>query len=94
MDSPYCREWMQAMQEELHAISSNATWEIVDIPSDGNLITAKWVFKIKFDNKGELERFKARLVARGFNQKYGVDFEGTFAPVLKIASLRLIVALA
>ncbi|GMF80546.1 unnamed protein product [Phytophthora fragariaefolia] len=94
MSSPYWREWWQAIVEELRAILKNATWEVVDIPTDGNVISAKWVFKLKFDNKGELERFKARLVARGFTQKFGIDFTETFAPVLKIASLRSIVALA
>ncbi|KAE9052590.1 Retrovirus-related Pol polyprotein from transposon TNT 1-94 [Phytophthora rubi] len=94
MSSPYWREWWQAIEEELRAISKNATWEVVDIPTDGNVISAKWVFKLKFDNKGELERFKARLVGRGFTQKFGIDFAETFAPVLKIASLRFIVALA
>ncbi|GMF61722.1 unnamed protein product [Phytophthora fragariaefolia] len=61
--SPHWHKWTRAMQEELKAIAGNATWEIVETPRDGNLISAKWVFKIKFDSRGELERFKARLVA-------------------------------
>ncbi|GMF54260.1 unnamed protein product [Phytophthora fragariaefolia] len=79
MSSPYWREWWQAVEVELRAISMNATWELVDIPTDGNIISAKWMFKLKFDNKDELERFKARLVVRSFAQKFGIDFAETFS---------------
>ncbi|POM64986.1 Copia protein, partial [Phytophthora palmivora] len=82
------------MEKELADLQANGTWELVETPTDANVVTSKWVYKIKFASNGELERFKARLVARGFTQKFGVDFEATFAPVLKISSLRLITALA
>ncbi|OWZ02712.1 Integrase, catalytic core protein [Phytophthora megakarya] len=94
MKSLHWHEWEQAMKEELRAILENDTWEVVDISKAGTLISRKWVFKVTFDSRRELERFKARIVAHGFSQKFGIDFIETFAPVLKITSLRLIVVLA
>jgi len=82
------------MDKELAELNANGTWELVDAPDGANIVTSKWVYKIKFGSNGELERFKARLVARGFTQRYGVDFESTFSLVLKISSLRFIVMLA
>lgn len=58
------------------------------------MVDQKWVLKLKFDSEGDIERFKARLVARGFSLKYGVDFTETFAPVIKMSSVRLFFALA
>uniref|UniRef100_H3GJF0 Reverse transcriptase Ty1/copia-type domain-containing protein n=1 Tax=Phytophthora ramorum TaxID=164328 RepID=H3GJF0_PHYRM len=78
------------MDKELADLQANGTWKLVDTPENVNLVTAKWVYKIKFSSNGELERFKARLVARGFTQKFGVDFDATFSPVRKLSSLRLI----
>ncbi|OWZ06851.1 Integrase, catalytic core protein [Phytophthora megakarya] len=92
--SQYWQQWKEAMDQELADLQANGTWELVETPKNANLVTSKWVYKIKFSSKGELERFKARLVARGFTQKFGVDFDATFSPVLKLSSLRFIVMLA
>ncbi|GMF16530.1 unnamed protein product [Phytophthora fragariaefolia] len=90
-------EWPQrkaAIEKELQVLQANGTWEVAKAPAGTNVVSSKWVFKIKFNSRGELERFKARLVARGFSQRYGVGFEDTYPPVLKTASLRFLAALA
>ena len=70
------------------------TWDVVERPPGKNIVGCKWVFKIKKDSEGRIAKYKARLVARGFTQVYGVDYTETFAPVAKLASLRTILALA
>eukprot|EP00253_Pinus_taeda_P020154 PITA_20154 len=72
------------MDEEIEAIEKNDTWDLVDLQKDKNLIGVKWVYKIKLNEKGEIDRFKARLVAKGFSQQLGIDFGETFAPVARL----------
>src|SRR6185436_5884501 len=74
-------EWQAAMTEELAALERTCTWDIVPLPSHAVPITCKWVFKIKTKSDGSIERYKARLVARGFQQTQGLDYDETFAPV-------------
>ncbi|GJX19485.1 ribonuclease H-like domain-containing protein [Tanacetum coccineum] len=73
--------WINAMNEELHALYENNTWELCDLPAGRKPIGSKWVYRIKYMSSGEIERFKARLVAKGFGQKEGIDYEETFSPV-------------
>ena len=87
-------EWKKAIEEELNAHKKNVTWTVMKKNNNMNVIDAKWIFKKKKNEKGEVKKYKARLVARGFNQEYGIDYLETFAPVLKIKSLRLIIALS
>lgn len=91
---PEWPEWKAAIEKELQDLQANGTWEVVRRPVGENMISSKWVFRIKFNSRGELERFKARLVARGFSQRFGIDFEETYSPVLKLTSLRFLAALA
>ena len=66
---------------------------VVDPPIGRKIIGSKWVFKCKVDENGDMERYKARLVARGFNQKYGFDYDETFSPVIRFESIRSVMAL-
>ena len=81
------------MDEELGSIKDNDTWELVDLPNNHKAIGLKWVYKIKKDAEGKLVKHKARLVAKGYVQEQGVDFEEVFAPVARMESVRLLIAL-
>jgi hypothetical protein len=87
-------KWQEAIKVELQNLKMNGTWELVERPSEGNVVDSKWVFRIKKNAAGEIEKYKARLVARGFTQIYGVDYYETYAPVAKLATFRLITAIA
>eukprot|EP00268_Persea_americana_P015414 TRINITY_DN17101_c0_g1_i5.p1 TRINITY_DN17101_c0_g1~~TRINITY_DN17101_c0_g1_i5.p1 ORF type:complete len:525 (+),score=94.13 TRINITY_DN17101_c0_g1_i5:1509-3083(+) len=87
-------EWQEAMQEEISALNKNSTWELVPKPKNAELVTCKWVYKLKKRADGTIDRHKARLVARGFSQQYGVDYEETFSPVAKMVTIRTIISLA
>ncbi|GAU34193.1 hypothetical protein TSUD_162940 [Trifolium subterraneum] len=87
-------KWINAMIEELDSIEKNDTWSLVDLPHGKKAIDVKWVFKVKVNTQGEVTRYKARLVARGFLQKKGIDFDEVFAPVARIETIRLVVGLA
>jgi len=87
------KEWECAMQEEYNSLMANNTWTLVPFPLGRKPVFCKWVFKIKQGVNGEVERYKARLVARGFTQTYGVDYNETFVPIEKFTSIRCILAL-
>ncbi|GKA24628.1 ribonuclease H-like domain-containing protein [Tanacetum coccineum] len=76
------------MNQEIDALLKNGTWETVDLPKDRKAIGSKWIFKIKYRFSGEIDRYKARLVAQGFGQKEGINYEETFSPVVKIVTVR------
>ena len=80
--------WVQAMDEEMNSIEKNDTWDLVDLPNNKSLIGVKWVYKTKVNEKGEIDRFKSRLVAKGFSQQPGIDFGETFSPVARLATVR------
>ncbi|KAK3137468.1 hypothetical protein QOZ80_5BG0452680 [Eleusine coracana subsp. coracana] len=86
--------WRAAMQSEMDAVAENRTWEVADLPHGQRAITLKWVFKLKRDEAGAIVKHKARLVARGFVQQEGIDFDDAFAPVARMESVRLLLALA
>lgn len=87
-------QWHESMVAEYNALITNGTWELVDLPSDRRPIKCKWVFNLKRDKSGKVERYKSRLVAKGCSQRFGVDYTETFSSVVRYSSLRLILALA
>lgn len=87
-------KWSESMQAEYNALMANGTWKLVDLPCGRRPIRSKWVFTIKHDKSGNVERYKSRLVAKGCAQRFGLDYNETFSPVLRHSSLRLILALA
>jgi hypothetical protein len=82
------------MQQEMDPIEYNRTWELVDLPASHRPITLKWVFKLKKNEARELVKHKARLVARGFVQQEGIDYDDVFTPVACIESIYILLALA
>lgn len=86
--------WCRAMDEEINSIVENETWIMVDPPKDQKPIGLKWVYKIKKDPSGAIVKHKARLVAKGYVQRQGIDYEEVYAPVARLETVRLLVALA
>ena len=82
------------MQEKVKALNKDQTWEFVSKQENCKPITCKWVCRLKRKSDGSVDRCKARLVARGFSQSYGLDYEETFSPVAKMVTLRSIFSLA
>jgi hypothetical protein len=86
--------WRKAMEEEMHALDLNHTWDLVNKPAGTSIVGCRWVFTVKQNPNGTVDRLKARLVAKGFTQTYGLDYTETFSPVAKLNSIRIIISLA
>ncbi|GJZ18774.1 retrovirus-related pol polyprotein from transposon TNT 1-94 [Tanacetum coccineum] len=86
--------WVVAMQEELNQFVANDVWELVPLPISQSVIGTKWVFRNKLDENGIVSRNKARLVAQGYNQQEGIDYDETYAPVARLESIRILLAIA
>ncbi|GKB48715.1 ribonuclease H-like domain-containing protein, partial [Tanacetum coccineum] len=87
-------QWRNVMYDEYNALVKNGTWLLVPRPGDVNMVRSMWLFKHKFHADGTLSRYKARLVANGSSQQLGVDFDETFSPVVKPATIRTVLSLA
>ncbi|GKE80340.1 ribonuclease H-like domain-containing protein, partial [Tanacetum coccineum] len=86
--------WRDAMYDEYNALIKNGTWILVPKPPNVNVVRSMWLFRHKYHADGLLSRYKARLVANGCNQQYGVDCSDTFSPVVKPATIRTVLSLA
>lgn len=93
MQDTFKDKWVLAMKDEYESLVKNQVL-IVDRPTNANVIKCKWVYKVKRDASGNFERFKARVVAKGCNQKYNIDYKETFSPVVRHSTLRLLFAFA
>ncbi|GKD26495.1 retrovirus-related pol polyprotein from transposon TNT 1-94 [Tanacetum coccineum] len=86
--------WVVAMQEELNQFVANDVWDLVPLPKNQSIIGTKWGFRNKLDKNGIVSRNKARLVAQGYNQQEGIDYDETYALVARLESIRILLALA
>lgn len=82
------------MKQEMQALENNKTWEISNLPHGKKIVGCKWVYTLKYNSDGSLERYKARLVAKRYTQTYGVDYQENFAPVAKMDTARILFSLA
>ncbi len=82
------------MDEEMVALDANATWELVALPRDKKAIGCKWVYKVKHNAYGYVSKYKIRLVAKGYAQTYGIDYEETYSPITKMTIVRVIIVMA
>jgi histone deacetylase 1/2 len=81
------------MDAKYTALMKNNSWHLVPSQKGRNIIDCKWVYKIKRKSDGSLDRYKARLVAKGFKQRYGIDYEDTFSPIIKSTTIRVILSI-
>ncbi|MCO5571170.1 hypothetical protein L7F22_024904 [Adiantum nelumboides] len=87
-------KWQEAMNEEMDALYGNETWEFVPLSKGKKPIGYKWVYKVKHKSDGSVSRYKAKLVAIGYAQTYGIDYEETFTHVVQMAAARAVIAMA
>lgn len=86
--------WRDACEEEIASVIKNETWDLVDLPEGAKAIGLKWIFKIKRNSDGSINKYKSRLVVKVYIQRHGIYFEEVFAPVARIETIRFIIALA
>ena len=92
--SPDWPQWHAAMKKEISELTEKNTWTIVDAPAGTNIISSRWTYQLKRDAQGAIARYKARLIAQGFTQVHGIDYNETFVLVAKFASICVVLALA
>jgi hypothetical protein len=93
VECEHSTKWIEAMEEELKSMSSNKVWDLIKIPDGVKPIGCKWVYEVKRDSKGNIDKFKAILVAKGYTHVEGKDYNETFSPVSTKDSFRIVMAL-
>ena len=86
--------WLEAMEQETKSLQENDVWELVELPKGRKPVGSKWIFRVKTDADGQVEWYKAWLVAQGFSQKFGTDYDETFCPVVRLESVRTLIAMS
>lgn len=92
LSSEYSKQWKESTDSEYNSLLENDTWKLVELPPNRKAVGCRWVFKVKYDSEGNVERFKTRLVAKGYSQRAGVDYDETFSPVVRFTSIRALIA--
>nr|GEW91737.1 hypothetical protein [Tanacetum cinerariifolium] len=90
---PNFDKWLDAMNAKMQSMKDNQVWRLVDLPLNSKTVRSKWLFKRKTDMDGNVHTYKARLIAKGFTQLYGVDYEETFSPIADIRAIRILIAI-
>lgn len=91
-DAVKSEKWRKAVNEEMEAIKKNGMWELMELLEGGKKVGVKWVYKTKFNENGEVDKYKVRLVVKGYAQQHGVAYTEVFAPVARMQTIRLVVA--
>ena len=94
LQSDHAMEWTQATDAEYGSLMEHGTWELVELPKGRSAINCKWIFRTKYDQNGNVDRYKGRLVVKGFSQKSDVDYEETYSPIMRLTTLRVLVTWA
>ena len=87
-------QWKNATDEEYNSLMKNHTWDLVELPEGKNIVGCKWIFKVKRNAEGSVDRYEARLVAQSFSQQAGEVYDDIFAPVARYSSVRSVLAIA
>lgn len=94
LNGPESNSWRKAMADEYNSFVKNKCWTLTELEPSHKPVKSKWIFKRKYGADGELLKYKARLVAKGYTQKYGIDYQETFSPVVRYSTIRILLALA
>ena len=90
MTSPQVSEWKSAMQKEINSLCTNETWDVVELPEGERVVGARWVYTVKLDNHNNVVKYKARYVAKGYVQRWGIDYDQSFAPTARLSTIRVL----
>ena len=93
MRSGHSSEWLETMKDEMKSLNTNDVWDLEETSKGAKTVGCKWIYKMKCDSKGNIERYKVRLVVKDFTQREGIDYNETFSPISCKDSFRIIIAL-